>query len=161
MERTAKVELFEQIRRKFEFGAGTISGVAHKLEFHWRMVRQALGAAQPPESGRTERERPLLQPLIPFIEAIQTADFIVVDHGASQYPATAITAQLRNDGARARPAAMADHASTPRAYPPGGFRFAAQTSRRQMKSDERGLARGDWGGTPRAYRERNSGRFLG
>jgi len=63
---------------------------------------------------------------------------IVVDHAASQYPATAITAPLGNDGARARPAAMADHASTPRAHPSGGFTIAVQASRRPMKSDERG-----------------------
>jgi hypothetical protein len=28
MERRAKVELFEQIRREYEFGAGTVLGVA-------------------------------------------------------------------------------------------------------------------------------------
>lgn len=31
MERRAKVELFEQIRREYEFGVGTIKGVAAKL----------------------------------------------------------------------------------------------------------------------------------
>jgi hypothetical protein len=30
MKRRAKVELFEQIRREYEFGVGTIKGVAHK-----------------------------------------------------------------------------------------------------------------------------------
>ena len=43
MERRAKVELFEQIRREYEFGVGTIKGVAVKLKVHRRMVRQALG----------------------------------------------------------------------------------------------------------------------
>jgi hypothetical protein len=54
MERRAKVELFEQIRREYEFGIGTIRGVAHKLGVHRRMVRQAmvrqaLASAEPPE----------------------------------------------------------------------------------------------------------------
>jgi hypothetical protein len=49
MERRAKVELFEQIRREYEFGVGTIKGVAHKLGVHRRMVRQALANAEPPE----------------------------------------------------------------------------------------------------------------
>ena len=42
MERRAKVELFEQIRREYEFGVGTIKGIAAKLGVHRRMVRQAL-----------------------------------------------------------------------------------------------------------------------
>jgi hypothetical protein len=31
------VELFEQIRREYEFGIGTIRGVAHQLGVHRRM----------------------------------------------------------------------------------------------------------------------------
>jgi len=38
MERRAKVELFEQIRREYEFGAGTIRGVAQQLGVHRRLV---------------------------------------------------------------------------------------------------------------------------
>ena len=38
------------------------------------MVRQALANAQPPERRRTERERPVVGPLIPFINAILEAD---------------------------------------------------------------------------------------
>lgn len=41
----AKVELFEEIRREYEFGAGTVLGVAKKLGVHRRMVREALGNA--------------------------------------------------------------------------------------------------------------------
>ena len=39
MERRAKVQLFEQIRREYQFGVGTIRGVAHKLKVHRRLVR--------------------------------------------------------------------------------------------------------------------------
>jgi transposase len=74
MQRREKVELFEQIRREYEFGVGTIKGVARKLGVHRRMVRRALADAQPPERKRTERERPVVGPLIPFIDAILEAD---------------------------------------------------------------------------------------
>jgi hypothetical protein len=38
------VELFGQIRREYEFGAGTIAGLA-KSGAHLRMVREAVGGA--------------------------------------------------------------------------------------------------------------------
>jgi hypothetical protein len=41
----AKVELFEQIRLEYEFGAGTIQGVARKLRVHRRLVREAIRSA--------------------------------------------------------------------------------------------------------------------
>ena len=60
MNRRAKVELFEQIRRDYEFGIGTISGVATKYGVHRRMVRQALTDALPPERKLPDRQRPVL-----------------------------------------------------------------------------------------------------
>ena len=49
MDRRLKVELFEEIRREYEFGVGTIKGVAKKLGVHRRMVRQAVKDAVPPK----------------------------------------------------------------------------------------------------------------
>jgi hypothetical protein len=68
------VELFEQIRREYEFGLGTIKGVAAKLGVHRRMVRQALANAEPPERKQGQRERPVIGPVRPFIDAILEAD---------------------------------------------------------------------------------------
>src|SRR6266436_5170196 len=56
--RRAKVELYEQIRREYEHGGGTIRAVARKLGVHRREVRKALASAMPPERKIPERERP-------------------------------------------------------------------------------------------------------
>jgi transposase len=74
VDRRAKVELFEQIRREYEFGLGTISGVARKFGVHRRMVRQALSDANPPERKRSDRPRPVLNPVKSFIDGILEAD---------------------------------------------------------------------------------------
>ena len=68
------MELFEEIRREYEFGIGTIKGVAKKLGVHRRMVRQAVANAQPPNRKLPERKRPQLDPVIPFINAVLEAD---------------------------------------------------------------------------------------
>ena len=74
MDRRLKVELFEEIRREYEFGVGTIKGVAKKLGVHRRMVRQAVANALPPNRKRPKRKRPRLDTVIPFINAILKAD---------------------------------------------------------------------------------------
>jgi ActR/RegA family two-component response regulator len=40
------VELYEQIRREYEHGGGTIRGIAKKLGIHRRMVREAVLSAR-------------------------------------------------------------------------------------------------------------------
>src|SRR6266516_4853493 len=72
--RKATVELFEAIRREYEFGVGTIQGVARKLGVHRRLVREALNGAVPSEQPSRPRPRPRLEPLAGFIDAILEAD---------------------------------------------------------------------------------------
>jgi transposase len=72
--RRIKVELFEQIRREYEHGAGTIRGVSRKLGVHRREVRQALISAFPAERKTPERERPKLSAATSFINEILESD---------------------------------------------------------------------------------------
>jgi transposase len=69
-----KVELFEEIRREYEFGIGTIVGVAKKLGVHRRMVREAIGSALPSPRKRTERPRWKLKAAVEFVDTILEAD---------------------------------------------------------------------------------------
>jgi transposase len=68
------VELFEQIRREYEFGIGTITGVAKKVGVHRRMVREAIGSALPKPRKKTERPRWKLKAAVAFIDAILEGD---------------------------------------------------------------------------------------
>ena len=72
--RRAKVELYEQIRREYEHGAGTIRAVARKLGVHRREVRKALASAIPADRKVPERERPKLASAIPFIDGVLESD---------------------------------------------------------------------------------------
>jgi len=74
MDRRAKVELFEAIRREYQYGIGTIKGVARKFGVHRRMVRQALENAMPPERKNPVRDRPVLGPVQAFIDEILEID---------------------------------------------------------------------------------------
>ena len=74
MERRSKVELFEQIRREYAFGEGTIQGTARKFGVHRRLVRQALDSAIPPSRKPAERARPRIAPIQEFIDGILELD---------------------------------------------------------------------------------------
>jgi hypothetical protein len=62
VDRRAKVELFEPIRREYGHGGGTIRGIAKKLGIHRRMVREAVLRAVPVERKTPVRGRPKLEP---------------------------------------------------------------------------------------------------
>ena len=51
------MELYEQIRREYEHGAGTVRAVARKLGVHRREVRRALANAMPQDRKKPQRER--------------------------------------------------------------------------------------------------------
>jgi len=68
------VELFENIRREYEFGEGTIRGVARKVGVHRRMVREAIGSAVPGARKKPDRPYWKLKPAIPLVESILEAD---------------------------------------------------------------------------------------
>src|SRR2546423_12798461 len=72
--RKGTVELFEEIRREYEFGIGTIQGVARNLGVPGGLVREALSNAVPCEPWPRPRARPRLEPIAAFIDAILAAD---------------------------------------------------------------------------------------
>src|SRR6266540_2967368 len=72
--RKATVELFEEIRREYEFGIGTIQGVARKLGVHRRLVREALSDAVPAMKVSLPRARPRIEPVAAFIDTVLAAD---------------------------------------------------------------------------------------
>jgi transposase len=74
LNRRKDVELFEAIRREYQFGVGTVKGVARKFGVHRRMVREALADAVPKERKSVERARPKLDPAVPFIDGILESD---------------------------------------------------------------------------------------
>jgi transposase len=68
------VELYEQIRREYEFGSGTIQGVARKLGVHRRMVREAVESALPVRRKKTERPHVKMSSAAAFVDAILESD---------------------------------------------------------------------------------------
>ena len=74
MDWRAKVELFEEIRREYEFGVGTIAGTAKKLGVHRRMVREAIHSALPTPRKKTERPRWKVGAAVEFVDGILESD---------------------------------------------------------------------------------------
>jgi len=72
--RRQEVELFEQIRREYEFGIGTISGVSRKLGVHRRLVREALGSAVPTERKPQPRRLRKLGAASGFMDRVLVED---------------------------------------------------------------------------------------
>lgn len=72
--RRDKVELFEQIRREYEFGVGMIAVVSRKLGVHRRMVRDALRRAEPAARKPQQRRLRTLEKASAFIDQILTED---------------------------------------------------------------------------------------
>lgn len=68
------MELFEELRREYEFGIGSVAGVARKFGVHRRLVREALGSAVPKQRPTPARPRPTIEPVAAFIDAILEAD---------------------------------------------------------------------------------------
>ena len=66
--------MFEEIRRQYEFGVGTIAGVASKLKVHRRMVREAIECALPRRRKKTERPRWKIAAVAAFIDDVLEAD---------------------------------------------------------------------------------------
>jgi hypothetical protein len=69
-----KVELFEEIRREYEFGIGTIAGVAKKLGVRRRMVREAIASAVPKPRKPNRRRAWKIESVREKIDAILAAD---------------------------------------------------------------------------------------
>ncbi len=74
MDWRVKVELYEQIRRKYEFGVGSVIGVARKLGVHRRMVREAVQNAVPAQRKKTERPAVKMAPTAALIDSILESD---------------------------------------------------------------------------------------
>lgn len=68
------MELYEQIRREYEHGVGTIKGVARKFKVHRRMVREAIANAVPRDRKVGVRNRPKLGAVEEFIAGILEGD---------------------------------------------------------------------------------------
>lgn len=68
------MELFEEMRREYESGVGTVQGVARRFGVHRRLVREALGSAIPAERARSARPRPRVGPVTAFVDAILEGD---------------------------------------------------------------------------------------
>lgn len=74
MDWRTKVEIYEEIRREYEFGIGTIAGVAKKLGVHRRMVRDALASAMPARRKKATNRNGKLKAYYDRIDGMLEAD---------------------------------------------------------------------------------------
>jgi NAD(P)-dependent dehydrogenase (short-subunit alcohol dehydrogenase family) len=111
------VELYEQIRREYEFGVGSVIGVARKLGVHRRMVREAVRNAVPAQRKKTERG----YGRIINIGSMTTfrGFFEVAAYGASKAAVGSLTKSLAVEWSR--------HGVTVNAIAPGVFRTDINT----------------------------------
>jgi transposase len=70
----SKVELYEKIRRGYEFEGKSIRTLAREFGVHRRMVREAIRSAVPAPRKQPERERPKLGPALEFIDKVLGTD---------------------------------------------------------------------------------------
>jgi len=68
------VDLFEEIRREYEFGVASISGVARRFGVHRRMVREAIESSIPMRLPAKERPRPTIGPVATLIDEVLKTD---------------------------------------------------------------------------------------
>lgn len=84
MIRRNKVELFAQLRHEYEFGVGTVAGVARKFSVHRRLVRQALKNALPPPRKAAPQANSRPQEVTTFLQQIlQAKPYAYLSHAST------------------------------------------------------------------------------